>query len=230
LIFKRKVSYNLGDGGRSSRTLDQNSARIRVNMKAEEIASIHRAQGGDQEAIEALFGREQKYIFNLMVQLTGDPALADDLTQDTLLQAYQHLDGFRLQSSFRTWLSKIAINLFRKECRRKPKHVSICLDQIKVPSEGDLPERIVIKREMQWCILHSLQQHVPKQYRKVLVLRDLHNLSYEEIAKILSWSLGKIKSRIHRGRKILRAHFVNGKCKAFAEKDYLCICEEILEL
>jgi len=199
-------------------------------MKAEEVSLIRRAQKGDRKALNALFGREQRYVFNLIVQLTGDLALADDLTQETLMRAYQHLNKFRLQSSFRTWLSKIAINLFRKECKRKPKHVSICLDKIKVPSERGIPEHIVIKREMEWCILHSLQQHVPKQYRKVLVLRDLQNLSYEEIAKILSWSIGKIKSRIHRGRKILRAHFINGKCKAFAEKDYLCICEGISEL
>jgi RNA polymerase sigma-70 factor (ECF subfamily) len=199
-------------------------------MKVEEFNLIDRAKKGDRKALDDLFGREQRYIFNLMIQFAGDPALADDLTQETLLGAYQNLNKFRLQSSFRTWLSKIAINLFRKECRRKPKHVSICLEEIKIPSEKTLPERIVIKREMQWCILHSLQQHVPKQYREVLVLRYLQDLSYEEIAEILSWSIGKIKSRIHRGRKILRTHFINGKCKAFAEKDYLCICEGILEL
>lgn len=199
-------------------------------MKAEEFNLINRAKEGEREALNALFAQEQKYIFNLMIRLTGDPATADDLTQEAFLLAYQNLHKFRLQSSFRTWLSKIAINLFRMECRRKPKHVSVCLDKIRIPSEKDNPERTVIKKELQWCILHSLQQHVPKKYRMVLVLRDLQNLSYREISDILSWSMGKVKTCIHHGRKILRAHFINGKCKAFAEKDYLCICEGILEL
>jgi RNA polymerase sigma-70 factor (ECF subfamily) len=199
-------------------------------MKADEFQLIERAKEGDREALNSLFAQEQKSIFNLMVQLTGDPALADDLTQETFLLAYQNLKKFRLHSSFRTWLSKIALNLFRREYRRKPKHVSICLEEIRIPSEKDIPERIVIKREFQWCILHSLQQHVPTKYRMALVLRDLQNLSYREISEILPWSIAKIKTCIHRGRKILRAHFINGKCKAFAEKDYLCICEGILEL
>jgi len=218
------------DTEQSFRTGCRNSVKIYADMNSEELTVIRRAKMGDRKALDVLFGGEQRYIFNLMLQLSGDAALADDLAQEALLRAYQHLNKFRLQSSFRTWLSKIAINLFRKECRKKPKHVSICLDQINIPSERGLPERTVIKREMQWCILHSLQQHVPKQYRTVLVLRDLQSLSYKEIANILSWGIGKIKSRIHRGRKILRAHFVNGKCKAFAEKDYLCICDGILEL
>jgi RNA polymerase sigma-70 factor (ECF subfamily) len=199
-------------------------------MKAEEFNLINRAKKGEREALNGLFAQEQKHIFNLMIQLTGDPATADDLTQEAFLLAYQDLHKFRLQSSFRTWLSKIAINLFRRECRRRPKHVSVCLDEIIIPSEKDIPERTVIKRELQWCILHSLQQHVPKKFRTVIVLRDLQNLSYREISEILSWSMGKVKTCIHRGRKILRAHFINGKCKAFAEKDYLCICEGILGL
>jgi RNA polymerase sigma-70 factor (ECF subfamily) len=199
-------------------------------MKADEFQLIKSAKEGDREALNDIFAREQKYIFNLMIQLTGDGALADDLTQETFLSAYQNMNKFRLQSSLRTWLSKIAINLFRREYRRKPKHVSICLEEIRIPSKEDIPERIIIKREFQWCILHSLQQHVPKKYRMVLVLRDLQNMSYREISETLSWSISKIKTCIHRGRKILRAHFINGKCKAFAEKDYLCICEGILEL
>jgi RNA polymerase sigma-70 factor (ECF subfamily) len=199
-------------------------------MTADEICLIERAKEGDREALNDLFSREQKYIFNLMVQLTGEPALADDLTQEAFLLAYQNLKKFRLQSSFRTWLSKIAINQFRKECKQKPKHVPLCFEEIKIPSEKYHLERIVFKRELQQCILHSLQQHVPKKYRTALILRDLQNLSYREISEVLSWSIGKVKTRIHRGRKILRAYFVSSKCKAFAEKDYLCICEGILEL
>jgi len=198
-------------------------------MTADELLLVEQAKAGNKKAINELFYREQKYIYNLLVQLTGERALADDLAQETFLLSYRYLNKFKLQSSFRTWISKIAVNLFRKELKRKPKHVSICLDTIRIPIQNETPERIAIKRELQWCILHSLQQHVPKRYRTVLVLRDLNDLSYKEISAILSWNIGKIKNCLHRGRKILRDHFINGKCRAFAEKDYLCVCKGILQ-
>jgi RNA polymerase sigma-70 factor (ECF subfamily) len=63
----------------------------------------------------------------------------------------------------------------------------------------------------------------------VLVLRDLHQLSYKEISEILGWNVSKTKTRLHRARQMFRQQFINNKCKAFAD-DYLCICEGILEL
>jgi len=198
-------------------------------MNSLEFALIERAKNGDADAFNELFLKQQRYIFNLMYQLTGDSAMADDLSQEAFIIAFQKLRNFRCESSFRTWLSRIAINLFREKYRRCPKHVSICLEQVKVPSSQDAPERVVIKREMQWCIAHTLQQHVPKKYRIVLVLRDLQNLSYKEISEVLGWSISRTKTSIHRARQIFRNPFINGKCKALAE-DYLCICEGILEL
>jgi len=164
-----------------------------------------------------------------MYQLCGDIAGADDLTQEAIILAYKNIRDFRYESSFRTWLSRIAINLFRLECRRKPKHYSLCLENITIPSHEDNPERLVIKSEFQGCILHNLQQHLPNKYREVLVLRDLHQLSYKEISEILGWNVSKTKTRLHRARQMFRQQFINNKCKAFAD-DYLCICERILDL
>ena len=198
-------------------------------MNNAEIALIERAKNGDRQALDELLFREQRFIFNLMYQLTGDEATADDLTQDALISAYRKLGSFRYEASFRTWLSKIALNLFRQKIRRRPPHVSICLEEIRVPSSDEAPERTVIRRELQWCILHSLQQHLPEKYRTVLVLRDLQNLSYKDISEILGLSMSDTKTRIHRARQILRNHFINSKCKAFV-KDYRCLCEGIMEL
>jgi RNA polymerase sigma-70 factor (ECF subfamily) len=158
-------------------------------MNAFETDLIEQAKNDDSEAFNRLFSQEQKYVFNLMYQLTGDPASADDLTQEALILAYRKLASFRFQASFRTWLSKIAINLSRATYRCKSKHISLCLEEIKAPSTEDHPERIIIKRELQWCILHNLQYHLPEKYRIVLVLRDLQNLSYKEISEILGWNM-----------------------------------------
>lgn len=198
-------------------------------MKSLELSLIKRAQTGDDTALNDLLLKEQKFIVNLMFQLTGERADAEDLAQDALLMAYRKIQGFRHEAAFRTWLSRIAINLFRQKYRCKPKHISVCLEKIKMPVDGSNPERVVIKRELQWCIIHSLQHHVPKKYRMVLVLRDLHDFSYKEISEILGWSLSKTKTTLHRARQIFRNHFIKGKCKAFA-KDYRCLCEGILDL
>jgi len=198
-------------------------------MNTAETNLIEQAKRGKSEAFNQLFSKEQKYLYNLMYQLTGDPATADDLTQEAFILAFRKLASFSLQASFRTWLSKIAINLFRGTWRRRPRHISLCLEEMKVPSADDRPERVIIKRELQWCILHNLQYHLPEKYRIVLILRDLQNLSYKEISDILGWSINRTKICLHRARQMFRAQFINGKCKAFAE-DYLCICEGILGL
>ena len=194
-----------------------------------ELNLIEMARRGDRSSLNELFSQHQRYIFNLTLQLTGDAARADDLTQETFLMAFRKLHSFRCQSGFRTWLSRIAINLFRLEFRRKPKHFSLCLEETRIPSHQDNPERVVIKRELQWCILHNLQQHLPAKYREVIVLRDIQHISYKEISEILEWSMSKTKTCLHRARQMFRQQFINNKCKAFAD-DNLCICEGILEL
>jgi RNA polymerase sigma-70 factor (ECF subfamily) len=117
----------------------------------------------------------------------------------------------------------------RMEFRRKLKHFSLCLEEIRIPSNGESPERIVIKSELQWCVLHNLQQHLPKKYREVLVLRDLQKLGYEEISEILGWNVSKSKTCLHVARQMFRQQFINNRCKAFTD-EYSCICEGISEL
>lgn len=198
-------------------------------MNADEVSLIEEAKKGSRAAFNKLFLNEQKSVVNLMFQLTGDIASAEDLTQEAMIMAYKKIMGFHLESSFRTWLSKIAINLFRAHYREKRKHETLCLERMQIPSTDDRPERIIIKRELQWCILHNLQYHLSEKYRLALVLRDLHNLSYQEISQIGGWNLAQTKSYIHRARKKFKEQFINGKCKAFAD-DYTCVCEGILDL
>jgi len=197
--------------------------------ETENVTLIKKAKGGDDDAFNDLFEREQKYLFNLMLQLTGDVADADDLTQEAFVRAYRNLASFRLQASFRTWLTRIAINIFRNELRKKARHSTLCLEEILVPADGDRPEHVVIRSELQWCILHNLRFHLPKEYREVLVLRDLQNLSYKEISGVLGWSLSRTKTNLSRARRMFRKQFINGGCKAFTD-DYLCVCEGILSL
>lgn len=197
-------------------------------MKEKERSLIEAAINGRSDAFNEIFRLHQEYLYNLMYQISGDMAKADDLTQEAMIQAFRRINTFRFESSFRTWLSRIAINLFRKECH-KSKHDSLCLEKIRIPESDKGSERVVEKCELQWCIRHNLQNHLPEKFRIVLVLRDLQNLSYKEISDIVGYDVSLVKTNIHRARRMFRQLFINGKCKAYAD-DYLCICEGILEL
>jgi len=198
-------------------------------MTHSEIKPMVKGDSNDKYTFSVLFGMHQKYIYNLFYQLTGNPADADDLTQETFIKIYKKLHTFRAESNIRTWIYRIALNVFHSDKRAKPPHASICIGKIKIPCSDGNPERIIIKREMQWCIIHVLQQHLPQHYREVLVLRNLQNLSYDEISHILSIPVGTVKVRLHRARKRFRDHFVQGGCKALVE-EYLCICDGVEHL
>lgn len=194
-----------------------------------EVELIEKAKQGSQVAISELLSKEQNFILNFMYQLTGNRAEAEDLTQEALIMAYRKIHTFRYKAKFRTWLSKIALNLFRQKHRQKRKHESLILEEIMIPGEDGNPERKVIKSELQWCIIHNLQHHLPEKYRVVLVLRDLQDFSYQEISETLGWSISKTKTMLHRGRQIFRNTFIRAKCKAFAD-DYHCHCDGIQDL
>ncbi len=193
-------------------------------MSTLEVELIERAKQGSHEAISELLSKEQNFILNFMYQLTGNRAEAEDLTQEALIMAYRKIHTFRYKARFRTWLSKIALNLFRQKYRQKRRHDSLILEEIMIPGEDGNPERKVIKREIQWCIIHTLQYHLPKKYRVVIVLRDLQNFSYKEISETLGWSISKTKTMLHRARQFFRSSLINAKCKAFTD-DYCCTCE-----
>jgi RNA polymerase sigma-70 factor (ECF subfamily) len=143
--------------------------------------------------------------------------------------AYRKIHTFLYKAKFRTWLSKIALKLFRQKHRQKRKHESLILEEIMTPGKDGNPERKIIKSELQWCIIHNLQHHLPEKYRVVLVLRDLQSFSYKEISETLGWSISKTKTMLHRGRQLFRNTLLNAKCKALTD-DYCCTCEGVQDL
>ena len=149
------------------------------------------------------------------------------MTQETFLKAFENLDSFREESNLRTWLCHIAINTFKATRRNNYKHQSICLEVMTPPDSSINPERIIIRKELQWCIHHVLQHHVSREHKIVLVLRDLNEMSYEEIAEVLDISVSAVKSRIHRARMAFKQHLVNSGC-AKLMKDFTCYCDGVM--
>lgn len=172
--------------------------------------------------LEEIIYKHQRYIFNLAFRLCSNSEDADDLTQETFLKAIENYDKFRGEANVRTWLSRITINKFLDSKRRERPHESINLGIIS--SSDDDPERIIVRKELQWCIQHVLLHHLSEEHKVVVVLRDIYGYSYRKIAEILQISEGAVKSRLHRGRMYFYNHLVKSGCVSFV-KDYTCYCE-----
>ena len=174
--------------------------------------------------LEEIISQNQRYIFNLAFRLCSNTQDADDLTQETFLKAVENYDKFRGEASVRTWLSRITINRFLDSKRRERPHESINLGII--PSPDNDPERIIVRKELQWCVQHVLIHHLSEEHKVVVVLRDIYGHSYREIAEVLQISEGAVKSRLHRGRMYFYNHLVKSGCVTFV-KDYTCYCEGV---
>ncbi len=172
---------------------------------------------GDVQSFETLIKGYQKMAFNVAYRIMGNEEDAKDMTQDALIKVYKNLKGFRMDSSFSTWLYRIVMNTCKDELRkRKMKLVSIDQPietndgqmQMDLEDHGLKPDEIVTQRETQKEVHEALQQ-VSEINRIVVVLRDIKGFSYSEISDIIDVPVGTIKSRINRGRQELKKILMN---------------------
>jgi RNA polymerase sigma-70 factor (ECF subfamily) len=176
-------------------------------------------QAGDSTAYEKLLQRYQNPVFNLAWRLLNDPSDAADVAQEVFLKVFRNLDSFRGQSSLRTWIYRIAVNeaynrrrwLFRH--RRGETTLDEAFDREEsrerpLVDSTESPFDFAMNREAQMLLEEGLAAVNPV-FRTALVLREVEDLSYEEIAEVLEVSIGTVKSRILRGREALRAYLAS---------------------
>ena len=166
---------------------------------------ILRFQQGDELAYVELVNRYRNRLINFVFRFVGSSEEAEDIVQDTFVKLYQKKDYYRPISAFSTWIFTIASNLAKTELRKRKRRKVSYLSQIgmeekdfDIPVEDTTDEETVgeyTESQIQDAI-QSLQLH----FRTALILRDIEELSYEEISKILDVPLGTIKSRINRAR------------------------------
>lgn len=175
---------------------------------------IDAARRGDQEAFGHLVQLYEKRVFALTTRLCGNPDDAQEAAQEAFLAAWQGLAFFRGDSSFSTWLYRLTHNACMDLLRKEQRHASAAgpsLDdeevhlEIAAPTES--PQEAAERSELRRAIGLGLKS-LPEAYREALILRELHQLSYEEIAQSTDTDLGTVKSRINRGRKLLRKFLV----------------------
>ena len=194
----------------------------RMSSKAQEVALdrvlVDRFKNGDQSAFDEMVTRYWDRIFSMVHQLLRNQQDAEEVTQDAFIRAHRGLVNFRGDSAFSTWLYQIATNLARNRYwywwrRKRDKSVSfdapvssendMTLADV-IPAEVESPDDIAVTAEFVDRIGKGMEK-ISGKHREILVLRNIKNLSYEEISSILGISVGTVKSRIARARESLRA-------------------------
>lgn len=182
-------------------------------MNSRESSLIKQSKAGNVESFEQLIAGHQKRVFNIAYRMLGNLDDASDVTQEILLKAYRGIRNFKGKSSFSTWLYTITNNTCIDFIRKNRKTNLVYLDReyeteegsyrIQLDSNEDTPEQLFEKKEVQKLVRESINE-LSYNHRKVIILRDMEQFSYREIAEILDCSEGTIKSRISRARVSLK--------------------------
>ncbi|HTY37886.1 MAG TPA: sigma-70 family RNA polymerase sigma factor [Bacteroidota bacterium] len=181
------------------------TAEAPLNAKSDEVL-ITLVQQGEQGAYRILVERYQERIRNLIYSIFHDNQIVDDLSQDVFIKAYEALSQFRFQSSFYTWLYRIAVNKSRDELRKRKVRRWFSLQTMLDTADKELSSKIVVEQhdnELQELLAAGLKT-LPEKYRIAIILKDVDGLSYEEIAEIMECEIGTVKSRLSRARAMLR--------------------------
>jgi RNA polymerase sigma-70 factor (ECF subfamily) len=172
-----------------------------------EFDLIRETLDGDPQAYGQLVERFQDRLFNAMLQVIGSADEAEDVVQDSFVQAYVKLDTFQGNSQFFTWLYRIAFNNALSRQRRKRNEMSI--EQSRELTGGDPEDRTEapdepLLRQERVALVHNALDMLTEEHRGILVLREMQELSYEEIAEILDINIGTVRSRLSRARNQLK--------------------------
>jgi RNA polymerase sigma-70 factor (ECF subfamily) len=193
----------------------------RMSTKAQEVAIdrllVDRFKQGDPSAFDEMVSRYWDRIYAMVNQLLRNSQDAEEVTQDAFIRAHRGLVNFRGESAFSTWLYQIATNLARNRYwywwrRKRDKSISFdapvsgdndtTLAEL-IPAEQETPEDASVTQEFVNRVAECMEL-LNEKHREILILRNVQNLSYEEIAKILGISVGTVISRIARARESLR--------------------------
>jgi len=172
--------------------------------------AIRLAQQGDAEAFEIIYQRHSGRVYALCLRMLRDPVEAEDRAQEVFIQLFRKIHTFRGESAFSTWLHRLTANLVLMHLRRK-RPIPISLDDISGSEEEDTKPRqeigapdprlsgLIDRVNLQLAI-----DQLPKGYREIFILYDVHGYEHSEIAKIVGRSIGNSKSQLHKARKRLR--------------------------
>ncbi|OGS22606.1 MAG: hypothetical protein A2252_03235 [Elusimicrobia bacterium RIFOXYA2_FULL_39_19] len=171
----------------------------------DETTLIIKAKEGDLDAFRQILEMYEQKIYNLSYYFTSNGQDASDLSQDTWVKALKQLKHFRLDCSLYTWLSKITRNTYIDVYRKKNRGLPVIplIEEIDSKTDNFDPVEFLTNKYLNEEIHKALQQ-IPEDYKSAVILIDLQHMSYEEVSKIENVPIGTIRSRLSRGRDMIR--------------------------
>ena len=212
---RRVAVSNQGRGDASDKDRQESDMQaLTATTMAHDRDLVTRHLYGDPEAFDEVYERFSALVFQVARRMTGDEALAEDLSQEIFIRIFRYLENFKGRSSLKTWVYRVSINCCRarlgRRSRRRRFFVDVedeRLDEVPAPAEGT--EARLERREAAETIGRALAL-LPLQFREAVVLRDISGLAYDEIAAALGVRIGTVRSRIARGRDRLRRLVIEG--------------------
>jgi RNA polymerase sigma-70 factor (ECF subfamily) len=168
---------------------------------------VARVRAGDEEAFRLIFDRYSRPVLSFIFDMVGDRSLAEDLAQETFVRAYRGLDSLREETKLSTWLFAIAKNCAREQLRTRRRHEgNVELDAapaFELHDKSRTPSGQLLDKELSGVIQGALMK-LDEDKRTVFTLKVLQQRSYDEIAEITGFSVGKLKTDLHRARAEMR--------------------------
>ncbi|MFT8363110.1 MAG: RNA polymerase sigma factor SigW [Sporolactobacillus sp.] len=185
-------------------------------MEAKEKKLIKRIKKGDHQAFAEMVDDYKNKVYIICFRMVGDRQEAEDLTQETFLRAFRFIGQFDSTRKFSTWLFRIATNLSIDALRRKKPGVSLdaelpgteglALESV-LPDKQATPDEQMVQSELEAAVQKEIQR-LPEKYRTAIILKYMEDLSLKEISEIMGIPVATVKTRIHRGREMLRKYLV----------------------
>lgn len=182
-------------------------------MEPSDAELVSGAQAGDREAMQQLMERYQRRVLAVVIGMLRNPDDASEVVQEAFIKAFRNIGGFKGDSSFYTWIYRIAVNVSIDHKRKESKRSGVEFDESLPPDEdpiGDGGEKLgrdpfdrVRDRELGRKIFDAIDDLTPN-HRAVILLREVEGLSYDEISEVLECSIGTVMSRLHYARKKLQ--------------------------
>ncbi len=177
-------------------------------MKAKETEKsidhnlMKRVQKGDMVAFNDIVDRYKDRLKNVIFRMLKSDEEAEDIVQETFVRVFQHRDSFDFRHCFSTWIYTIALNLARNELRKRKRFKFYDIFDMQgkeneISTEMDVPSNLP-------KAIEKAMETLPEKYKTAFVLRDIEELPYDEVAKIMNIPLGTVKSRVNRARAMLR--------------------------
>jgi RNA polymerase sigma-70 factor (ECF subfamily) len=177
-------------------------------IEQDDLLLVASSKNGDQEAFAQLVQRYQRRVFNLVYRMLQQYEEAAEITQETFLAAWQGLPAFRGDARFPTWLYRIAYNCSLKqlELRKRDRALQVALEAEKILEDAynEQRENAELDARDRQVLVQEHLSHLPAKYRIVLILRHLQDMTYEEMAEILTMPIGTIKTHLFRARNLLK--------------------------